>query len=76
MKVGDKIKVVKDNHSTMKHFVGFIGEVVTIIDNSLPGLNIGVSFKQEDNKEFLYKFNMIGDKVLYFDIDEIDAVEL
>lgn len=73
MKVGDKIKVIKDNHSIMEDFVGLIGEVVVVTDDSL-GLNIGVLFKQEDNKEYLHKFSMIGNKILHFDIDEIEVI--
>lgn len=71
MKVGDKIEVIKDN-CTNDQFIGLIGKVEIVLDNVR--LNIGVSFEENDNKEYLNLFPMIKGRIMYFDTDELNVI--
>ena len=71
MKVGDKIEIIKDN-CTNNQFIGLIGKVEVILDSVK--LNIGVSFEENDNKEYLNLFPMLKGRIMYFDINELNVI--
>ena len=75
MKVGDKIEIIKDNctnNQFINQFIGLIGKVEVILDSV--ELNIGVSFEENDNKEYLNLFPMLKGRIMYFDIDELNVI--
>lgn len=71
MKVGDKIEIIKDNY-TNNQFIGLTGKVEVILDSVK--LNIGVSFEENDNKEYLNLFPMLKGRIMYFDINELNVI--
>ncbi|MDY4127749.1 hypothetical protein [Peptostreptococcus porci] len=71
MKVGDKIEIIKDNCAN-NQFIGLTGKVEVILDSV--GLNIGVSFEENDNKEYLNLFPMLKGRIIYFDINELNVI--
>lgn len=76
MKIGDNIEVIKDKYSP-GYFIGLKGKIVEIADinEDCTRMNIGVLFREEDNKNFKYRFDKICGKTLYFDEDELKNIE-
>ena len=71
METGDKIKVMKDNHSTGGMYIGLIG-TVSIVDKTYGDkFKYGISFNQKKKKKCPFR-NLLIDRILYFDEDEIN----
>lgn len=72
MNIGDKVEIVEDKFLTGRYYIGLIGKVEKILNDDK--LNIGVSFKEEENKEHSCFFPLLKNKILYFNTDELKIV--
>ena len=71
METGDKIKVIKDNHSTGGMYIGLIG-TVSIVDETYGNrFKYGISFNPEENEKCPFR-DLLINRILYFDDDEIN----
>ena len=71
METGDKIKVIKDNHSTGGMYIGLIGKVSIVDETYGDKFKYGISLSPEENEKRAFR-NLLIDRILYFDEDEIN----
>ena len=71
MKVGDIVKVTKDNHLTNEYYIGLIGEVIEILDKV--EMNVKVKFKFKDNEKHEIG-GLVNMRELHFDTDELKTI--